>query len=283
MKILILGSTGVLGNSLSLFLKKKKIFKTYSITRRKNKSSNFFLKDFTNFKKLEKIISKIQPNFIVNCLGVTKFHDDYKKTKITKILNSKLPLYLSKLCLKKKIYFIHISTDCVFLGTKGNYLDNSNKDSKDLYGLSKNLGEVKNKYTVTLRTSFIGPEQKTSKSLLNWFLSQTREVKGFTKAYFSGLTSLELSKIIFRYFIINTKNYGLILNVGGFKISKYNLLKIIAIVFNKKTKLKKYANFKIDRSLNSSKFRKLTKYKNQKWYTLIKNLKFFMDKNKFKY
>ena len=145
------------------------------------------------------------------------------------------------------------------------------------------MGEVKNKYTVTLRTSFIGPEQKTSKSLLNWFLSQTREVKGFTKAYFSGLTSLELSKIIFRYFIINTKNYGLILNVGGFKISKYNLLKIIAIVFNKKTKLKKYANFKIDRSLNSSKFRKLTKYKNQKWYTLIKNLKFFMDKNKFKY
>ena len=169
MKILILGSTGVLGNFLSLFLKKKKIFKTYYITRRKNKSSNFFLKDFTNFKKLEKTISKIQPNFIVNCLGVTKFHDDYKKTKITKILNTKLPIYLSKLCLKK--FILYILVRIVFLGTKGNYLDNSNKDSKDLYGLSKNLGEVKNNYTVTLRTSFIGPEQKTSRSLLTSFIS----------------------------------------------------------------------------------------------------------------
>ena len=102
-------------------------------------------------------------------------------------------------------------------------------------------------------------------------MSQTDEVKGFTNAYFSGLTSLELSKIIFKYFIVKTKNYDMILNVGGNRISKYNLLRIISKIFKKNIKIIKYSNFKIDRSLNSSKFRNITKYKNQNWNILIKN------------
>ena len=202
---------------------------------------------------------------------------------MTKILNTKLPIFLSTLCLKKKIYFVHISTDCVFLGNKGNYLDTSKKNAKDLYGLSKSLGEVKNKFSVTLRTSFVGPETKTNKSLLNWFLSQKNHVKGFSNAFFSGLTSLELSKIIYIFFLKKDIFYNHIINVGGLKISKYKLLKIFSKVFKKHIVINKYNNFKIDRSLNSRKFIKLTGYKQQDWKFLITNLKSFMDKYNFKY
>ena len=283
MRVLILGSSGVLGNTLNIFLAKKKKIKLFFISREKKNNSHYYLKEFSNFKKLEKLVLKIKPNFIINCLGVTKFHKNYNFTRITKLLNTDLPRYLSNLCLKKKIHFVHISTDCVFLGNKGNYLDNSKKDAKDLYGLSKKKGEIKNKFSATLRTSFIGPEAKSRKSLLNWFLSQKNEVNGFNKAFFSGLTSLELSKIIYKYYIEKTNNYNSILNVGGYKISKYNLLTIINKIFNKKIKVKKFSDFKIDRSLNSSKFKKLTGYKKVKWVKLINNIKTFMDKNNFKY
>ena len=282
MRVLILGSSGVLGNTLNIFLTKKKKINLFFISRKKN-DSHYYLEKFSNFKKLEKLVLKIKPNFIINCLGVTKFHKNYKFTRITKLLNTDLPKKLSNLCLNKKIYFVHISTDCVFLGNKGNYLDNSKKDAKDLYGLSKSKGEVKNKYSATLRTSFIGPEVKSRKSLLNWFLFQKNEVNGFNKAFFSGLTSLELSKIIYKYYISKTNNYNSILNVSGYKISKYNLLLIINKIFNKKIKVIKFSDFKIDRSLNSSKFKKLTGYKKVKWTKLIRNLKTFMDKNNFKY
>ena len=283
MKVLILGSTGVLGNSLKLFLKDKRKIKLFFISRKKKIKSNYYLNNFSNFRKLEKIILQIKPNYLVNCLGVTKFHNDYNLKKETKLINSALPIFLSKFCLREKIYFIHISTDCVFLGNKGNYSDDAKKDAIDLYGLSKNKGEVKNDFSATLRTSFVGPELNSSKSLMNWFLSQKNSVYGFQRAYFSGLTSLELSRIIYKYYLVRYNCYNSILNVGGIKISKLNLLKIFAKVFNKKIKIKKNTSFKIDRSLNSSKFIKLTKYKPPKWITLIKNLKSFMIKNKFNY
>lgn len=204
MKVIILGSTGILGSSLRNYLLTKKV-KLFYITRKKKLRHSYYLNDFKNFKKLEKIILKIKPDYIINCLGITKYHPSYQNKKETKIINIKLPIFLSKLCLNKKIYLVHISTDCVFLGNKGNYNENSKKDAKDLYGLSKNLGEVKNKFSATIRTSFIGPENYSNKSLLNWFLSQSNSTKGYTKAFFSGSTSLELSKIIYNFFIKKEK------------------------------------------------------------------------------
>ena len=282
MKILILGSTGVLGSTLNLFLKNKKL-KLFFISRKKNLKSHKYLKDFTNYKKLENIITNINPEIIINCIGVTKFHNGYDNIKNTKLINTNLPIYLSKFCLRKKIYFLHISTDCVFLGNKGNYSEKSLKDAKDLYGLTKNKGEVKNKFSATIRTSFIGPETNSSKSLLNWFLSQKKQVNGFSKAFFSGLTSIELAKIVYKYFIIKKDFYNQIINIGGKKISKYKLLKIIKVVFNKKIDIINYSRFQIDRSLNSTKFMRLSKYKLPTWSHLINELKNFMKKNNYKY
>ena len=142
---------------------------------------------------------------------------------------------------------------------------------------------MKNKYTSTIRTSFIGPETKNTKSLLNWFLIQKSIVNGFNNAFFSGLTSLELSKIIYKYFIKKKILYNKIINVGGNKISKYSLLSIISKIFKKNIYIKKSPDFKIDRSLDSKNFRKISKYKKKSWEKMIKDLRQFMLKNKYNF
>jgi dTDP-4-dehydrorhamnose reductase len=283
MRILILGSTGILGGTLNYFLKKKKNIKIFCMSRNKKSKSDIYLDDFTNFTKLKKLILNINPTHIINCIGITKFNNSYKSKKLTSLINAKLPITLSRFCLIKKIFFIHISTDCVFLGNKGYYTEKSKKDAQDLYGTSKAMSEVRNKYCTTIRTSFIGPEQQSKKSLMSWFLSQTNEVNGFKNAFFSGITSLELSKIIFKYFLKDKGLYNRILNVGSQKTSKYDLLKILAKVFNRNILIKGFTDFKIDRTLNNQKFKKITKYKNKSWYIMIKELKKFMMDNKYKY
>ena len=281
MKIIILGPTGILGKTLSLYLKSKKM-DLICISRKKKRNYVYF-KDFNNLTKLKKKILVLNPTHIINCLGVTKFNNSYNVKEQTKFMNTKLPQVLSKFCQKKKIYFIHISTDCVFSGKKGNYLDSSKKDALDLYGKSKSLGEVKNRYCSTIRTSFIGPEIKTKKSLLNWFLSQRGKVNGYSNAFFSGLTSLELSFIIYNYFIQKEDFFNKIVNIGGKKISKFLLLKKIGKIFKKKILIKKKPNFKIDRSLNSIKFQKMSKYKIRSWDHMLKNLRIFMIKNRYRF
>jgi len=282
MKIIILGSTGILARTLQLYLSKKNVdFLTISRERKNNK--NYYLKNFLNFKKLEKLIFKIKPTHIINCIGITKFNNSYNNKKLTVYLNSKMPIYLANYCKLNKIFLLHISTDCVFSGKKGNYLDNSVKDTKDLYGLTKKKGEVKNEFTSTIRTSFIGPELNTKKSLLSWFLSEKKIVKGYTKAFFSGLTSLELCKIIYSYFIKNNLLKNKIINVGSRRISKYVLLTKIRKVFKKKIEISKHENFIIDRSLNSKKFRKITDYKIIKWDKMLLELKKFMINNHYKF
>ena len=279
MKILILGSTGILGKTLFFYLKSKKI--KFSCISRKKKNS-LYLKNFKNISKLKKMICAEKPTHLINCLGVTKFSKSYNLTKETKFINTLFPKKLAKFCLKKEIYFIHISTDCVFSGKKGNYLETSKKDASDLYGKTKALGEVKNKYCSTIRTSFIGPETKTKKSLLNWFLSQ-KKVNGYDQAFFSGLTSLELSKIIYNFFVIKNKHFNKIINVGGYKISKFLLLSKINKVFEKKILIIKSSKFKINRSLNSLKFQKTSGYKIKNWNKMLFELKLFMEKYNYKF
>jgi len=282
MKILILGSSGILSRTLQLYLSKKNV-DFLTISREKNNNRNVNLKNISNFKNLEQLILKIRPTHIINCIGITKFNNTYKNKKLTVLLNTKMPIYLAELCKLNKIYLLHISTDCVFSGKKGNYSDNSYKDTKDLYGLSKNKGEVKNKFTATIRTSFIGPELNTKKSLLSWFLNEKKFVKGYSKAFFSGITSLELCKIIYNYFIKKNILQNKIINIGSRRISKFTLLTKIRKIFKKNINIVRYQDFIIDRSLDSKKFRKLTSYKVVKWDKMLSELKKFMINNKYKF
>lgn len=275
MKILLLGSSGVLGNTLKYFLIKKKIglilLKKYKI------------KNINNFKYIEDVIIKKKPNLIINC--IVQKNNTIKKISKKKffLINSKFPKFLSRLCYHHKIYFVHISTDSVFSGNKGNFLETDDKNVKDIYSLSKKRGEVKNKYSCTLRTSFIGPEKHTKKSLFSWFLKQKKKVDGYSNYHFTGLSSLEFSKIIYKYFILNKNFYNKIINIGGNKISKLNLFVKISQIFNKKITINSKNFPKINRTLNNNKFIKKSGYKIKSWKKMLQDLKSFMIENNYKH
>jgi dTDP-4-dehydrorhamnose reductase len=267
-KVLIFGTTGMLGSQMNILFSKDKKFKIFEMNRKKKLNSIKI-----NIDNKDDLINKIQsinPDYVINCIGWIK----QKHININKAyeINSQFPRLLSHLALIFNFKLIHVSTDCVFTGKKGNYSDNDHKDAKDLYGLSKNLGEIKNLNTVTLRTSIIGPEKGKKKySLLEWFLLQKKEIKGFEKVFFSGLTTYELSKVIKKY-IFNKNIYNDVLNVSSKHISKFILLKLIKKRFKKDVKIIKCSKIKINRTLNSQKFKKITGYKCPSWKKMINEM-----------
>jgi len=282
-KILILGSTGMMGSMMSKFLKNDDRFKilcTYKdyqkikllkLSNRQRKKLNVF-----NLPDLKKTILNYNPDYLINCIGLIKQLCNEKNITQTKFLNSDLPKKILQIAKKKKFKIIHLSTDCVFSGKKGNYNEIDKCDAEDFYGQSKFDGEIKSKLVLNIRTSIIGHELSTNLSLLNWFLKQ-KKIKGFKNAFFSGLTTLELSKIIIKEVVLkNQISHGLF-HISGPKISKLNLLKIIKKNYKKKTIINIDNSFKIDRSLNSSKFRKITKLKPKNWPNMIKELRAFNE------
>ena len=210
----------MLGHTLFKYLSHKKDYDVHSTLRTKNnkltelyKSNQKFYIGFSD-KDIKKFVSpfkSLRPDFVINCIGLIKQVNSSKD--LTKILpvNSIFPHQIAELCEINNIKFIHISTDCVFEGKRGLYNENDAPDARDLYGLSKFLGETYKYYpnSLTIRTSIIGPELETKYSLFNWFLAQENQVLGYKNAIFSGLTTLELSKVIYRYLLGNVDLKGL--------------------------------------------------------------------------
>ena len=282
MKVLILGASGMLGFTLFNYLNTKKNITLFGTVR--NKSSNKILLnkiykhiDVKNFSLLEEKIKKISPNVVINCVGIVKSEVEKNVKNVIKV-NAKLPKFLNKITEKHNFRLLHISTDCVFSGQKRNYSEKNYPDPIDLYGKSKLMGEFNSIKNIVIRTSIIGHETKHKRGLLEWFLKQKSPISGFSKAYFSGLTTLELSKIIYKKILFNTKLTGLY-HISGKRINKYNLLKKISKEYRKDIEIIKNNQFKIDRSLNSSKFIKKTDYKKKSWDKMIKENKI----NFFKY
>ena len=162
-----------------------------------------------------------------------------------------------RVCSKYDIRFIHLSTDCVFSGKKGFYSENDFPDPIDIYGKSKLLGELDYGNSLTIRKSVIGHELTNKRGLLEWFLSQKDEVQGYKNAIFSGLTTLELARLIETY-IIPKENLKGVMHISGQTISKYDLLKLISCIYSQQKEIKLNESVKIDRSLNSTKFNHLT-------------------------
>ena len=228
--------------------------------------------DVNNLDKFYEVIRKIKPHYVINCIGIIK--QDIKKDDIESLflINSIFPKKLSTFCKIIKIKFIQISSDCVFDGKKGNYSEDDIPSAKDLYGISKYLGEINDAYNLTIRTSIIGHELKSKKSLLEWIISKNNcEIDGYINAIFSGLTTLELAKVINNY--IFNKNLKGLYQIASNPINKYDLIKIIIKVYKLNIKLIKYRKFKINRSLNDKKFNKITNYSRNSWHNMIKELK----------
>lgn len=224
------------------------------------------------FDSVERVIRDIRPDVIVNAIGVTKHVADVGNTIKTITINSLFPHQLAKLAGDLNARLIGISTDCVFSGNKGNYIESDAADPPDLYGKSKSLGEVLDGNCLTIRTSIIGRELFTRNSLVEWFLSNRGgRVKGFTNAIFTGFPTVILAKIIADV-IVDQKDLRGLYHVSSDKINKFELLKLINNEMEVMAEIEPDNDLAINRSLDSTKFRSETGFTPRSWPEMIKQM-----------
>ena len=282
MKIIILGSNGLVGNTITRYFFEKENYQTIAILRDYSKLKLFqkkfhqeflIIENILDYEKTKKIIKSVKPDILINCLGITNKEITINPKQIEKfiIINSLFPHWLQRLCSNIDARLIHFSTDCIFSGNKGFYSEKDIPDPPDIYGRSKLLGELNYENTLTIRKSVIGHELASKKGLLEWFLAQNNYVQGYKNVIFSGITVLELARLIDTYIIPRSDLKG-ILNISGESISKFDLLKILAQVYDKSIDIIPNESMKINRTLNGSQFNKLTGYKISSWSSLIKSM-----------
>ena len=278
MKILVLGSTGLIGSTTLRVLSECTDWKVFGSIRSES-GKKFFNPaiaerllinvELSDYKTLQAIFDRVSPDVVVNCAGLTK-HVAAGNSPITAItLNSLLPHQLADFCAEANARLIHISTDCVFSGKLGNYTEDDQPDSGDIYGRSKALGEVHYPHAITLRASTIGHELQTSQGLLDWFLSQQGSCKGYTRAIFSGLPTVVFARVI-RDIVIPRPELSGLYHVAGKPIAKYDLLRLIADVYEKSVEIIPDDSLVIDRSLNASRILAATGYQTPDWPELVR-------------
>jgi dTDP-4-dehydrorhamnose reductase len=225
-KVLVLGSTGLIGHKVFNYLNTLNKYDLYNISFRKKLNDKTIICDARNNEKFIKTIKSISPDIIINCIGIL-INGANLNPENAIYLNAYMPHMLMNLSDEINSKLIHISTDCVFSGEKNTpYNEFDYKDGKDTYAKTKGLGEIINDRHLTLRTSVIGPELKTNgEELFHWFMNQNKEINGFTKAIWSGVTTLVLSKVV---------NWAIEKNINGLyhvtnnnSIDKYSLLLLI--------------------------------------------------------
>ncbi len=225
--------------------------------------------DVTKDESLEKVIKKIKPDVIINAVGIIKQLPDSKNVISALTVNSIFPHRLAEISKKYNCYLINVSTDCVFNGVKGNYKETDVADAFDLYGKSKHLGEVIAENCLTIRTSIIGRELNTKNSLVEWFLSNRgKRVNGFVNAIFSGFPTVVLAEIIGELVTLNNRLEGLY-HISSDPINKFDLLCLLKDQYKIDIEIEPYEDFKIDRSLNSEKFRKAVGFQPKEWKKMV--------------
>ncbi len=221
---------------------------------------------------LTAIFAAARPTVVINCIGIVKQLDLASERLPSIAINSLLPHRLHKLCQETGARLIHISTDCVFSGSKGLYIESDFADAYDVYGRSKWLGEVIDGNALTIRTSIIGRQLSGHHSLLDWFLlNRNSSVGGYSKAIFSGLTTLELSRVIGEIIDFHVSLTGLY-QVASEPIDKFSLLSLIKKVYDLNIVIDENDQFKIDRSLCDDKFRTITGFAKKSWQTMIEEM-----------
>lgn len=247
MKFLILGSTGMAGHTISLYLHEQGHDVT-ALTRRPFNFCKNIIGNIYDLKWLEDTIIQGEFDAIINCIGILNSDAEANKDKAV-FLNSYLPHYLSATTKKLKTKVIHMSTDCVFSGKDGNYHENSFKDGEIFYDRSKALGEIDNTKDLTFRNSIIGPDMNENGiGLFNWFMKQSGEISGYTKAIWTGVTTLTLAKAMEKAAQDNI--VGLYNLVNNDTINKYEMLKLFnKYLKNDQLNIKQSNNLILDKSL----------------------------------
>lgn len=248
---MILGSTGMLGHMVYYYFKGLNKYRIVDVSYRNKLHDGSKLLDVTKDDLLEKYIIRETPDVVINCIGVLIKASQANPANAIR-LNAYFPHRLVQILRKTGGRLIHISTDCVFSGRKGNYTEDDFRDADDIYGRSKALGEVNNDVDITIRTSTVGPELKENgQGLFQWFMKQNGKIKGFDQVFWGGVTTLELAKVIDE--VINQNLVGLINVTNGQSISKYNLLVYFKEIFNKtEIIIEPVSEIKSDKSLKTT-------------------------------
>ncbi|RJG02928.1 dTDP-4-dehydrorhamnose reductase family protein [Noviherbaspirillum sedimenti] len=283
MKILILGVSGMLGNVVFRYFSENDQYDVFGAAR-SGGVRQFFSKsladkivvgvDVDNQDSLSALFVKVRPDVVINCVGLVKQLAEADDPLAALPINALLPHRLARLCDLAGARLIHMSTDCVFAGTKGMYREQDASDAQDLYGRSKYLGEVDYPHAITLRTSIIGQELSSAHGLVSWFLAQQGPIKGFTRAIFSGLPTVELARVMRDFVVPNPALRGLY-HVSAEPINKFDLLELVAQAYGKTITITPDDKLTIDRSLDSSRFREVTGYQPPGWPELVRRMREF--------
>ncbi len=279
-RVLVFGATGMLGSALFRAWRPDPNLETFG-TMRDASGARYFAPELHGALILNvhlegeagliTAFSIAQPDIVINCIGIIKQLPGANDHLESLAINASLPHRLAKYCSIASARLIHFSTDCVFSGKEGQYKEGDFPDAYDLYGRSKYLGEVDYANTLTLRTSIIGHELDSSKSLIDWFLGQTGSIKGFKKAIFSGLPTIEVAHIVRELVIPDPSLCGLY-HLSVNPINKYDLLNLVAEVYEKDIEIIADEELIIDRSLNSDRFRDRTGFSPKPWRELVENM-----------
>jgi dTDP-4-dehydrorhamnose reductase len=280
MKVLVLGASGMLGNAVMRVLSEKSDWHIFG-TVRSGSAARFFAPeiagkliagvDVEDQDALVRVFTQVRPDVVINCIGLIKQLADGDDPLIALPINAMLPHRLARLCKLAGSRLIHVSTDCVFSGAKGGYVEEDASDAHDLYGKSKFLGEVHDAHTITLRTSIIGHELQSAHGLIDWFLSQRGRCKGFRRAIFSGLPTVVLAKIM-RDVVIPRLELSGLYQVAAAPIAKLDLLTLVARQYNQSIEIVPDDALVIDRSLRADRFKQATGYVAEEWPALIQQM-----------
>lgn len=278
-KVLVIGIKGMAGHVIYKSLPLLGEFELYGIARNVEQTSRVFNLDVCDTEALTKIID-LQFDVVINCIGIlNKDAEDNPHKAIW--FNSYFPHLLESLTKNTKTKVISISTDCVFSGKRGGYSENDFKDGEGFYAQSKSLGEINNEKDLTIRTSIIGPElNKRGIGLFHWFMQQKNEVSGYSQAFWSGITTIELTKVVHQ--AISQNITGLIVVAGKNKIDKYNLLKLFNKIFrNDSLVVLENSKYKVDKSMNS--LRTDFDYSVASYEEMILEMKIWIDASHYDY
>jgi dTDP-4-dehydrorhamnose reductase len=282
-KVLVLGITGMLGNAVFRLFSQSTGFETHGTVR-----STAGLRHFDDALRphihagidveqndhLVTLFSRVRPDVVINCIGLVKQLAEADDPLAALPINALLPHRVARLAALAGARLVHISTDCVFTGRQGKYRETDAPDALDLYGRSKLLGEVDEPHAVTLRTSIIGHELASAHSLVGWFLAQEGRVRGFTRAVFSGLPTVELAKVI-RDHVLSRPDLRGLWHVSSDPIPKNDLLQLLKTAYGKLIEITPDDQLVIDRSLDSTRFRAETGWQPAPWTELIHSMRRF--------
>ncbi|HME24866.1 MAG TPA: SDR family oxidoreductase [Acetobacteraceae bacterium] len=281
MRILVLGASGMLGSAAFRGFAAAPGIAAFATARSDGIRRHFAPSmqpnlitgvDVLDTDALLGVLAQVRPDAVVNCIGVIKQLGAAKDPLIAVPLNTLLPHRLARAAALVGARLVHVSTDCVFRGTIGNYTESMLPDAEDLYGRSKLLGEVDYPNAVTLRTSIIGREVSTRNGLVEWFLGAENSVRGFTRAIFSGLPTNELVRVIIHHVLPHPELCG-VWHVGAAPISKHDLLLLLREAYGRTIEIVPDPAPVLDRSLDSSRFRAATGYTPPDWMTLIEAMR----------